>query len=102
MSTETGGMVTPDMFHMAIIKAFLGREPDGLDVIPISKLRKKAVAIYNNRDGLPFLSQVKIVWGDREIKIDDFRIAFFEIKDKVFGTIRGERDSDGTEQDATD
>lgn len=94
---ETSGLVTPDMFHMAVIKAFLDRDPDSLDKITVSKFKQKAVATYSNRDGLPFLSQIKVTWGKKEISLDDFKMAFFEIKDKVFNEMKSEREDDGTD-----
>jgi len=95
---DTSGLVTPDMFHMAVIKAFLDRNPDDLDKITVSKNRQKVVAIYSDRDGLPFLSQIKVTWGKKEISLDDFKLAFFEIKDKVFGVMKTERvEDDGTD-----
>ena len=101
---ETNGMVTPDMFHMAVIKAFLGKEPDTLDKITVSKYKQKVVAIYADRVGLPFLSQIKLTWGKQEISLDDFKLAFFEIKDKVFGVMKSDNNNDNerTVDDGTD
>lgn len=90
---ETNRLATPDMFHMAVIKAFLEKEPDDLEKITVSKFRQKVVAIYSDREGLPFLSQIKVTWGKHEVSLDDFKLAFFEIKDKVFGVMKSENEN---------
>jgi len=100
---ETNKLVTPDMFHMAVIKAFLNREPDDLDKIPVSKFKQKVVGIYSDRSELPFLSQIEVVWGDKKIALDDFKLAFFEIKDRVFGVMKRDNERNVTDgQEATD
>ena len=76
---------TSNSTYMAAILALYGREPDSdkWAKIVTGKNRHKAVAVYSDRSELPFLSDIKIVCGDREASLNDFKYAFSVIRDRI-------------------
>lgn len=76
---------TSNSTYMAAILALLGQEPDPDKWIKIEtgNKRHKAVAVYSNRSGLPSLSEIKLVCGDKEASLNDFKYAFSVIRDRI-------------------
>lgn len=93
-------LLTYDVFWMALIKAFCNREPDQYSVIKVREFKEKVQAVYLDRDGLPFLSQARIMFGDREISMNDFRFAYFDMKDKIHLVLK--KKSEGKADDSQD
>lgn len=87
-SNEETAVLTYDVFWMALIKALVNKEPDKYNAIDVRKFKKKIQAVYLDRDGLPFLSQAKIVLDGKEISMNDFRFAYFEMKDKIYQELK--------------
>lgn len=85
-------LMTQDVFWMALIKAMCNREPDNYNEIQVRDFKRKIQAVYSDRNGLPFLSKAKIVFDDKEISMNDFRFAYFEMKDKIHFILKQRRD----------
>ena len=89
--SEIKTLLTFDVFWMALIKAFNDKEPDKYNEVEVRTFKKKIQAVYLDRDGLPFLSQAKISFDDKEISMNDFRFAYFEMKDKIHQIMKNDK-----------
>lgn len=79
--------VTADLFLVAAIRALTGNMPDIWEetVVDQKTGKRKFMAVFPNREELPSLADLKIAWenGKKSCSINDFKYAFFEIKDEI-------------------
>ena len=74
---------TSNSTYMAAVYALFSIEPDEWFKVETGNKRHKAVAVYSDRSKLPFLSDVKLVCGDKNASLNDFKYAFSVIRDRI-------------------
>lgn len=82
-------LITADLFFVAAIKALTGVVPEMWEetIVDQKTGKRKFMAVYQNKNELPALANIKIIWDGSEkscfCSINDFKYAFFEIKDEI-------------------
>ena len=86
---------TSNSTYIAAIHALYDREPDEWFKIEAGNRKHKAMAVYLDRSELPFLSDIKLVSGDREASLNDFKYALSVVREKINDVIYDRRTDDG-------